>query len=148
MSLIEQINSDLKDSMKSGDKFRTETIRGLKSAIKYAEIEAGATLDDAGVLAVISKQAKQRRDSITEFQKANRTDLVEKEEAELALLETYLPVQLSAEEITAKAQAVIAQLGVSGPKAMGQVMKELVPQLQGRADGKLVSQVVRDLLNS
>jgi len=148
MSLIEQINSDLKDSMKSGDKFRTETIRGLKSAIKYAEIEAGVTLDDPGVLAVISKQAKQRRDSIAEFQKANRTDLVEKEEAELALLETYLPVQLSAAEITAKAQAVIAQLGVSGPKAMGQVMKELVPQLQGRADGKLVSQVVRDLLNS
>lgn len=146
MALLTQINTDLKESMKSRDKFRTETIRNLKSAIKYAEIEAGGALDDEGVLAVIARQAKQRRDSISEFKKADRTDLVEKEEAELAILETYLPDQLSQAEIRQKAQAVISELGVSGPKAMGQVMQQLMPQLRGRADGKVVSQVVRDLL--
>ncbi len=147
MSLLEQINTDLKTSMKSGDKHRTETLRNLKSAIKYAEIEAHGPLDDAGVLAVIAKQAKQRRDSIAEFEKANRTDLVEQESAELALLETYLPAQLSEADIRAKAQAVIAELGVSDAKGMGQVMKELMPRLQGQADGKVVSQVVRQLLS-
>lgn len=147
MSLLEQINSDLKTSMKSGDKHRTETLRNLKSAIKYAEIEAHGALDDDGVLAVIAKQAKQRRDSIAEFEKANRTDLVEQENAELLLLEAYLPAQLSEADIQAKAAAVIAELGVSDAKGMGQVMKTLMPQLQGQADGKLVSQVVRQLLS-
>lgn len=148
MSLLEKINADLKESMKSGDKFRTETIRNLKSAIKYAEIEVGGTLDDAGVQAVLAKQAKQRRDSIAEFSKAGRTDLVDKEQAELALLEAYLPEQLTADKIKEMAQAVVTQLGVSDAKGMGLVMKELMPQLQGRADGKLVSQIVRELLAS
>lgn len=148
MSLLEKINADLKESMKSGDKFRTETIRNLKSAIKYAEIEVGGTLDDTGVQAVLAKQAKQRRDSIAEFSKAGRTDLVDKEQAELALLEAYLPEQLTADKIKEMAQAVVTQLGVSDAKGMGLVMKELMPQLQGRADGKLVSQIVRELLAS
>ncbi|MCG3208438.1 MAG: putative protein YqeY [Anaerolineae bacterium] len=148
MSLLEKINADLKESMKSGDKFRTETIRNLKSAIKYAEIEVGGMLDDAGVQAVLAKQAKQRRDSIAEFSKAGRTDLVDKEQAELALLEAYLPEQLTADKIKEMAQAVVTQLGVSDAKGMGLVMKELMPQLQGRADGKLVSQIVRELLAS
>jgi uncharacterized protein YqeY len=147
MSLINQINSDLKDSMKGGDKFRTETLRNLKSAIKYAEIDAGGELDDDGVLAVVSKQAKQRRDSIAEFKKANRTDLIEIEEAQLQILQTYLPQQLTEAEIRKKAQTVIDGLDVSGPKAMGQVMQQLMPQLQGRADGKVVSKVVRELLS-
>ncbi len=148
MSLLEKINADLKESMKSGDKFRTETIRNLKSAIKYAEIEAGGALDDAGVQAVLAKQAKQRRDSIAEFSKAGRTDLVDKEQAELALIEAYLPEQLTADKIKEMARAVVTQLGVSDAKGMGLVMKELMPQIQGRADGKLVSQIVRELLAS
>ena len=146
MSLKEQLNNDLKDSMRNKDKVQTETLRLLKSAIKYADIEAKAELDDSGVLAVIAKQAKQRRDSIAEFEKANRTDLVDKEAAELAILERYLPSQMSEEEITEKAQAVIAELGITDIKGVGQVMKRLMAELKGQADGKLINQVVRRLL--
>jgi uncharacterized protein YqeY len=98
------------------------------------------------VLGVIGKQAKQRRDSIAEFEKAGRTDLTEKETAELTILEQYLPAQLSPEEIRAQAQAVIAELGVTDMKGMGQVMKHLMANLQGQADGKMVNQIVRELL--
>ena len=148
MGIKDQINTDLKEAMKSGDKVRLITIRGLKSAIKYAEIEVGHELDENGVLGVIAKQAKQRRDSIAEFSKANRTDLIDKESAELVILEQYLPAQLSEDEIRAKAQAVISQLGVVDIKGMGEVMKHLMPQLQGQADGKVVSGVVRQILNN
>jgi uncharacterized protein YqeY len=148
MSIKDQLNNDLKDAMKSKDKLRTETLRGLKSAIKYAEIEAGTDFGDEDVLAVIGKQAKQRRDSIAEFEKAQRTDLVEKETAELAILEQYLPAQLSEAEIKEKAEVVIAELGVSDMKGMGQVMKSLMVELKGQADGKIVNQVVRELLSN
>jgi uncharacterized protein YqeY len=145
-TILDQINTDLKAAMKGGDKFRTETLRNLKSAIKYAEIEAQTELDDEGVLVVIAKQAKQRRDSIAEFKKANRTDLIEVETAQLHILEAYLPAQLSEDEIRARAEAVISELGVSDVKGMGQVMKQLMAELQGQADGKVVSRVVRELL--
>lgn len=147
MTTKEQINDHLKDSMRSGDKFRTETLRGLKSAIRYAEIEAGTELDEAAVTAVIIKQAKQRRDSITEFEKAGRADLVEQEVNQLKILETYLPTQLSEEEVRARAQTVINELGVTDAAGMGQVMKRLTAELKGQADGKLISQVVRQLLS-
>ena len=114
MSLIDQLNNELKESMKSGNKFRTEVLRGLKSAIKYAQIEAGGELNDQDVEAVIAKQAKQRRDSIEEFKKGGREDLVEQETAELAILETYLPEQMSEDEIRATVKAAIAELGVAG----------------------------------
>ena len=148
MSIKDQLNNDLKDAMKSKDKLRTETVRGLKSAIKYAEIEAGTDFGDEDVLAVIGKQAKQRRDSIAEFEKAQRTDLVEKETAELAILEQYLPAQLSEAEIKEKAKVVIAELGISDMKGMGQVMKSLMVELKGQADGKIVNQIVRELLSN
>ena len=148
MSLKDQLNNDLKVAMKSKDKLRTETLRGLKSAIKYAEIEAGTEFGDEDVTAVIVKQAKQRRDSITEFQKGQRTDLVEKETAELAILEQYLPAQLSESEIKDKARTIIAELGVTDIKGMGQVMKRLMAELKGQADGKVVNQVVRELLSN
>ena len=148
MDLRDQLNNDLKDAMKSKDKLRTETLRGLKSAVRYAEIEAGTEFGDEEIAAVIAKQAKQRRDSITEFQKAQRTDLVDKETAELAILEQYLPDQLSESEIKDKARAIIAELGVTDIKGMGQVMKHLMADLQGQADGKVVNQVVRELLSS
>ncbi len=146
MSLKDQLNEDLKSAMKGGEKLRTETLRSLKSAIKYAEIQAGKELDDNGVLGVVRQQAKQRRDSITEFEKGNRADLIEKEAAELAVLEQYLPAQLPEAEIEAKARAVIAGLGVTDAKGTGQVMKQLMAEIKGQADGSVINQVVRRLL--
>jgi uncharacterized protein YqeY len=148
MSLKDQLNDDLKVAMKSGDKVRTQTLRTLKSAIRYAEIEARKELSEQDLLAVVVKQAKQRRDSIEEFKKGGRDDLVENETAELAILESYLPVQMSEAEIKAKAEAVIAQLGVTDMKGMGQVIKQLMVELKGQADGKVVNQIVRQLLSS
>jgi hypothetical protein len=146
MNIKDQLNDDLKSALKSGDKIRLETIRSLKSAIKYAEIQATHELYDQGVLGVIMQQAKQRRDSIAEFEKAKRTDLVEKEAAELKILETYLPAQLSEAEIEVKAKAVIAELQVVDAKAIGLVMKRLTTELKGQADGKTINQIVRRLL--
>ncbi|HMQ55041.1 MAG TPA: GatB/YqeY domain-containing protein [Anaerolineae bacterium] len=147
MSIKDQINLDLKEAMKRGEKNRLETIRSLKSAIRYAEIEAGHELDDSGTMRVITKQAKQRRDSIADFQKAGRNDLVEKEAAELAIIETYLPIQLSEAEIRTVVLAAVAELNVTDLKGMSQVMKKVMADLQGQADGKVVSQVVRDVLS-
>lgn len=147
MSLKDQINNDLKEAMRSKDQQRLDTLRMLKSAVKYSEIDAGHELDDQELLAVIGKEAKQRRDSIAEFEKGHRADLVQKEQAELAILETYLPRQLSADEIRQRARAVIADMGVTDIKGLGPVMKRLTAELKGQADGKLISQVVRDLLD-
>ncbi|MCB0169673.1 MAG: GatB/YqeY domain-containing protein [Anaerolineae bacterium] len=147
MSVIDQINSDLKTAMKSGQKELVATLRSLKSAIKYAEIEAGGELNDEATIGVLSKQAKQRRDSIAEFEKAGRSDLVAQETAELQIIETYLPAQLSEEEIRAKVQAVITALNVTDTKGMGQVMKQVMADLKGQADGKTVNQIVRQLLS-
>lgn len=148
MSLIDQLNNDLKESMKSGDKFRTETLRGLKSAIKYVEIDTDGEMSDQDVEAVIAKQAKQRRDSIEEFKKGGREDLVEQEAAELAILETYLPEQMSEEEIRAMVETAIAELGVTDIKGMGQVMQRVMADLKGQADGKVVNKIVRECLSS
>jgi hypothetical protein len=149
MSIRSRIDADLKESMKAGDKRRTETLRNLKSAIKYAEIEAGTdNLDDTGIMGVIGKQAKQRRDSIAEFEKGGRTDLVEQERAELEIIESYLPAQMTEAEIMQKAQEVIAELGATHMKDMGPVMSRLMADLKGQADGKVVNQVVRQLLKS
>jgi len=148
MDIKDQLNSDIVKAMKSGDKATTETLRGLKSAIKYAEIDIGHDLDNEETLTVIAKQAKQRRDSITEFKKAGRNDLVEKETTELALLEKYLPAQLSEDDIEKVVQAVIAELGVTDMKGMGQVMQRTMADLKGQADGKIVNQIVRKLLSN
>jgi len=148
MSVKDQLDNDLRDAMRNKDRLRTETLRGLKSAIKYAEIEAGTDFGDEDVLVVIGRQAKQRRDSIAEFEKAQRTDLVKKETAELAILEQYLPTQLSETEIKEKAEIVITELGVTDMKGMGQVMQRLMADLKGQADGKVVNQVVRELLSN
>jgi uncharacterized protein len=146
MSLKDQINNDLKEAMRSKDQQRLDTLRMLKSAVKYNEIDAGHELNDQELLAVVGKEAKQRRDSIAEYDKAGRTDLVRQEQAELAILEAYLPRQLSADEIKARARAVIADMGVTDIKGIGPVMKRLTTELKGQADGKLINQVVRDLL--
>jgi uncharacterized protein YqeY len=146
MALRERLDEDLKAAMRQKDPLRLNTIRGLKSAVKYREIELMKTLDDAGILGVIASEIKRRRDAMEQYQAGGRQDLVEKEEAESRILHGYLPQQLSQAELEAKVDEVIAQVGAKGPKDMGAVMKALLPQVQGRADGKAVSELVKQRL--
>lgn len=147
MSLKEKLMDDLKRAMKEGDVRRKSTIRMVRAAIANAEIERGREeLDDEGVLAVIAKEAKRRREALEEFRKSDRQDLIEQEEAELRILLEYLPQQMSREEVEAAARRVIEEVGATGPAQMGEVMRRLMPQLKGRADGRLVNQVVTGLL--
>jgi uncharacterized protein YqeY len=146
MGLRERLDEDLKAAMRQKDPLRLNTIRGLKSAVKYREIELMKTLDDAGILGVVASEIKRRKDAAEQYQAGNRPDLVEKEEAESRLLQSYLPQQLSPAELAAKVDEVIAQVGAQGPKDMGAVMKALLPQVQGRADGKAVSELVKQRL--
>jgi uncharacterized protein YqeY len=143
MALKEQLDQDLKAAMREKDQLRLDTIRGLKSAIKYREIELMKPLDDAGVLGVVSSEIKRRRDSIEQYRAGNRPDLADKEEAEAKLLQAYLPAQLTADELAARVDAAIQQTGAKGPKDMGAVMKALLPEVQGKADGKAVSELVK-----
>lgn len=146
MSLKDKISDDLKQALKEGDDVRKRTLRLLLAAVHNAEIEKGGPLDDSGALAVIAKQAKQRRESAEEFRKGGRQDLVEREEAEEAVLQTYLPAAMSREEMVAAARKVIAEVGAQGPRDVGKVMPVLVKQLAGRAEGGEISAVVRELL--
>ncbi len=149
MNLQEQITEDYKTAMKSGDATRKTTLSGLRAAFKSAEIDARGTdkvVDETTFQAVIEKEAKKRRESIEEFSKAGRTDLADKESAELEVLKGYLPEQMSDEELEALVDRVIAQTAATSPKEMGKVMGALVPQIAGRADGKLASKLVRDKL--
>jgi len=157
MSLKQQLTTDLQDAMRSGDETRKSTIRMLMTAVQNAEIaavdikDADASrqeLDDDAVLAVIAKQAKQRRESIEEFKKANRTDLADKEAAELKILEEYLPAMLSRDEIVAATREVIAETGASGPSDKGKVMPVIMKRLAGQADGRAINEVVTELLSS
>ena len=146
MPLNEQIAADLKDAMRQRDGRRRDVLRLTLAALHNAEIAARDALDEAGVGEVLAREAKRRRESIEAFGKAGRQDLVEKEEAELAVLSPYLPAQLSREEITEAARQVIQETGASGPKELGKVMPVLMQQFRGRADGRTVSEVVRELL--
>ncbi|MFO0583024.1 MAG: GatB/YqeY domain-containing protein [Anaeromyxobacter sp.] len=143
MALKDQLDADLKAAMREKAQLRLDTVRMLKSAIKYREIELMKPLDDAGVLGVVSSEIKRRKDSIEQYRAGNRADLVEKEEAELAILQGYLPAQLSEAEVKAKIEDVVKRVGAQGPRDMGKVMKELQPEVQGRADGKTVSELVK-----
>ncbi len=148
MSLKDQLTNDLKEAMKSGEQVKKETVRALRGAIRNVEIDSRRDLTDEEILAIIAKQAKQRRDSIEQYQKANRSDLVEQEQQELAIIEAYLPQQLTDAEIKTRVETAIAELGVSDMKGMGPVMKRLTAELKGRADGKRISQLVRELLSN
>lgn len=148
MTLKEQLNNDLKIAMKSGDSVRKNVVRTIRGAIKNVEIDSQISLSDAEVLEVIAKQAKQRRESIDQFRQGNRPDLIEQEEAELAILESYLPAQLSDAEIEARARTVIMEMGITDMKGVGQVMGRLSKELKGVADGKRINAIVRTLLNS
>ena len=148
MTLEERLDADLKDGMKSNDTTRKLAIRAVKTAITEAKVSGteAKTVNDADVLAIITKQVKQRRDSIIEYNKGGRPDLAVQEQAEIVVLEVYLPVQLSETEIRERAQAVIAELGVTDMKGFGSVMKRLSADLRGIADGQIVNRVVRELL--
>lgn len=151
MDLREQLMDDLKEAMRQRDERRKTTIRSVIAAIKKEETELDSSgqrvsLDDEDILVIIAKQAKQRQESIAEYQRGGREDLVAEEEAELAILQTYLPRQLTREEIETEARQVIAEVEATGPRDIGKVMKPLMARLRGRADGKEVNQVVRELL--
>ncbi|WP_322053331.1 GatB/YqeY domain-containing protein [Paraburkholderia bannensis] len=146
MSLKDRINDDMKAAMRARESERLATIRLLLAAIKQREVDERVTLDDAGITAVIDKMIKQRKDSISQFEAAARADLVEKEQAELVVLATYMPEQLSDAEIAAEVQAAVAQVGAAGPQDMGKVMGVLKPKLAGRADMTAVSGLVKAAL--
>src|SRR3972149_7396828 len=146
MSLKERLNSDLKDALRKGEEQRKAALRMALAALHNAEIEAGGELDESAVLGVLARAAKQRRESIEEFRKGRREDLVAREEAQLAVIEQYLPQQMSRDEIAEAARAVIAQVGASGPGDKGKGMPVLVNQLRGRADGREINAVVTELL--
>jgi uncharacterized protein len=146
MGLRENINTDIKTALKSGAKEKLSTLRMLSSALKYKQIDKRRELTEEEVTETVRTLIKQRRDSIEQFGKGGRQDLVDKETAEVAVLEAYLPQQLSSEELEAMVRDAVAQTGAQGAKDMGKVMKVLIPMAGGRADGKLVSELVKKAL--
>ncbi len=147
MGLSEKIGNDLKEAMKAKDATKVSTLRFLRSDLEKKAIEARSKeLEDAQVLEVIRKQVKQHQESLEAFKKGNRTDLAEKEEKETAILKSYLPAELSEDQVSAVIQECIQESGASSPKEMGQVMKLAMGKLKGQADGKLVSRLVSSAL--
>ncbi len=147
MSLKDKLTDEMKDAMRSQDKVRLSTIRMLLSAVKNKEIDLRVNLTDEEVIETITSQVKQRKDSIEQFRNAGRLDLVEKEEAELKILQGFLPKQLTPEEIDSEVEKAAGEAEASGMKDLGKVMKLLMPRVAGKADGKLVSEKVRERLS-
>jgi uncharacterized protein YqeY len=145
--LAERIDAELKDAARAKDARRLMVLRALKSAIKYREIETGKALDDGEVVAVCGQQIKQRRDASAQYVAGGRPELAENENAEISLLEAYLPKQLTDDELAALVREAVAVSGAKDPKGMGAVMKLLVPKVQGRAEGKRVSDAVKKALS-
>ena len=149
MVLSDTINIDITTAMKSKDAPRLSALRMLKAAIMNKGVEKGRDLDDAEVLLVVSSLVKQRRDSVDQFSKAGRTDLADKETAEIVILEKYLPPAASPEEVEAAVEAAVAETGASSPKDMGKVMKAVMPKLAGKnADGRAINEAVRRKLGA
>ena len=146
MTIKDKLDTDLKTALKEKDSVTTGALRLLINAIKNEEFKVHDKLDDNAVIGVLSTQAKQRRESIEAFENAGRTELAEKEKRELEIIQSYLPEQLSSDELEKLIDEVIAESGASSPKDMGKVMKILKPKTAGRADGKTVSEVVRKKL--
>lgn len=146
MGLRERIDADLKEALKSGAKEKVSTLRMLNAALKNKQIDKRRPLTEEEVVETVRSLIKQRKDSIEQFARGGRQDLVDKETAEAAVLEVYLPPQLSRQEVEAMVRDAVAQTGAQGPKDMGKVMKALMPMLAGRADGKLVSELVKNAL--
>lgn len=149
MSLKERLTEDMKQAMKDKEagKLRLSVIRMVRASIKNVEIDRKKELGDEEVLDVLAKEVKMRRDSLEEFKKGNRPDLVEGLEQEIVILMNYLPQQLSEAEVRTIVAEAVAQTGAAGPKDMGKVMAALMPKVKGRADGKLVNSLVKEYLN-
>ena len=148
MTLKERITEDMKNAMRAKEAEKLGTIRLLLAAVKQKEVDERVVVDDVMLVAIVDKLIKQRKDSIAAFASANRQDLVDKEAAELKVLEVYLPQRLSAEEITAAVQAIVAEVGAKGPGDMGKVMGAVKAQLAGKADMTLVSAAVKQALSN
>ena len=146
MSLKDQITEDMKTAMRAKDSGRLGTIRLLQAAMKQKEVDERIELDDTAVIAIVDKLIKQRKDSIDAFNKAGRQDLVDIEEAEMKVLQVYLPARLSADEVAAEVKAIVAELGASGPGDMGKVMGAVKQRLAGKADMGAVSAAVKAAL--
>ena len=146
MSIFEQVDIDMIKALKGGDKERLTVLRGLKSDLKYKKIEVGAELTDEQALETLASAAKKRRESIEQFRAGGREDLVKNEEFELEIISSYLPKQLTEEELREMAETAIKEVGADSPKQMGLVMKALMPKIKGRADGKLVNRLISELL--
>ena len=146
MTLKDQITEDMKTAMRAKDAPRLLTIRGLLAACKQREVDERVALDDAAVIAIVDKLIKQRKDSISQFASAGRTDLVDKETAELQVLEGYIPQRMGADEIAAEVRAIVTELGAGGPGDMGKVMGAVKTRLAGKADMGLVSAAVKQAL--
>jgi uncharacterized protein YqeY len=147
VAVKEQLDVELKQAMRDKDALKLSVVRMLKSAIKYREIELMKPLDEAGVLAVVSSEIKRRRDSVEQYKAGNRMDLADKEDAEITILQAWLPAQLGVEEIQKLVEAAVQKANAQGPKDMGAVMKLLMPETQGKADGKVVSELVKARLS-
>jgi len=146
MSLKTRLQDDLKTAMRDNDALRKDVLRLTIAAIKNAEIAKIGELTDDELLAVLRTEVKRRRETIAEVERSGRTDLLAKEQAQLEVLSAYLPQQMSREQIVVAAKAVLAQMGAADPKQMGLVMKNIMAELKGKADGKLVQEVVRELM--
>ncbi len=146
METRQKLEAALKDAMRSGDDLRKQNVRMVMSAIKLNEVEKGAPLDEAGVIAIVQKELKSRQEALQDAQKANRPDLAERANSEIAFLETFLPKQMSEEELAALVRETIVETGAEGPAGMGKVMKAIMPKIQGRATGDQISQAVRKQL--
>jgi uncharacterized protein YqeY len=146
MSIKSELNESLKDAMKSGDEVRKRTVRMALAGIKQVEIDRRTELDDAAVVSLLQKEVKNRRESLEEARKANRLDLVQANEAEIDVLQAFLPKAMPAEELRSLVEAAIAETGASAPGDMGKVMKAVMPQVAGRAPNDMVSATVRELL--
>ncbi len=146
MSIKTQLNESMKDAMKSGDEVRKRTVRMVLAAVKQAEVDKRIELDDPAVISLIQKEVKNRRESLEEAKKANRADLVEANEAEIDVLQAFLPEAMPAEELHALVQSAIAETKAGSPADMGKVMKTVMPRVAGRAPNDLVSATVRELL--
>lgn len=146
MDIKTQLNSAMKEAMKAGDAVRLRTIRMVNAAIHQIEVDKQTTLDEAAILSLLQKEIKNRREALEEAKKANRPDLIAENEAEIKVLQSFLPQALSPDELRALAQAAIAEAQASSPADMGKVMKILMPRVAGRAPGDQVSMVVKELL--
>ena len=146
MNIKNQLNESMKDAMKSGDEVRKRTVRMALAAVKQVEVDKRIELDDVAVMNLLQKEIKNRRESLEEAKKANRSDLIEANEAEIHVLQTFLPKAMPAEELRALVQEAIAETGAASPADMGKVMKVVMPKVAGRAPNDVVSATVRELL--